>query len=113
MIRKPHLFAVRGERGMVVGRNAPHQSATLSVNGALRVQVNTGKNALLGTGTCTSNLIGTVKVMSGVYNAGGGNASQVCPCLCNGSKWQTMISTPQCINACEGRVPQGSDKPVC
>ena len=87
---------------MVVGKDRSHGSAALSIAGGMRIQVNTGKNAELGTGkTCSTTLAGTVKSMNAVYNAGQVNTRQVCPCLCDGTNWVPMISTPQCVNACE------------
>jgi hypothetical protein len=113
-VTQNNLFVVKGQRGLVVSKDTPHPTAALSVGGALRVQVNAEKNAELGTGiTCRPELAGTVKSVPAVYNAGQVNAHQVCSCLCNGTNWTPMITTPQCVNACEGRVPQEKDKPVC
>ena len=106
-IKQSHLFAVKGEKGMVVGKDTPHPDAALSIQGALRIQLNPTKNTQLG--ECTSNLVGTVKTVKAIYNIGLPNEGQVCPCLCdgkNGTKWTPMLTTPQCINACEERQPQ-------
>jgi hypothetical protein len=98
---------------MVVGKNAPNHAAALSIHGALRIQENTAKNNQLV--TCTSNLAGTVKSVKAVYNAGQTNANQLCPCLCDGTKWEPLITTPQCINACEGKdqTDINKDLPKC
>ena len=87
---------------MIVGKDTPHTGAALSIKGALRIQLNESKNALMGAGfTCASTLAGTVKTVKAVFNQGLTNTDQVCPCLCNGSKREAMLTTPQCINACE------------
>jgi hypothetical protein len=115
-VAKPHLFAVKGAKGMVVGKNTPNKVATLSIKGGLRVQYNEKKNQELGTGkVCDAALVGTIKTVKALYNSGSENSNQYCPCLCTGKEWTSMLMTPQCINACEGREPtsNGKDFPVC
>jgi hypothetical protein len=114
-VRQSHLFAVKGEKGVVVGKSSPNASAALSIKGALRIQFNESKNTSLGAGIdCSRDLAGTVKTVEAVYNAGGNNG-QYCPCLCNGKNWTPILTTPQCTNACEGRKyqPDNDETPTC
>jgi hypothetical protein len=116
---KSNLFIVRGTKGMVVGKNKPNKVAALSIKGGLRIQYNEKKNQELGTGkVCDAALVGTIKTVKALYNSGDINTKQYCPCLCTSKKdgkkeWTSMLLTPQCINACEGRDPQGTEKPKC
>jgi hypothetical protein len=113
-VTQSNVFVVKGQRGLVISKTTPHSVAALSVGGAVRIQVNTEKNAELGIGiACRPELAGTVKSVKAIYNAGQANTNQVCSCLCDGKNRTPMITTPQCTNACEGRVPQEKDKPLC
>ena len=116
-VRQPHLFALKGTRGVAVGKNSPNHNAALTVGGALRIQFDENRNRPLGTGLiCDTNLAGTVKTVKAIYNQGQTNNNQMCPCLCTKGKWESMIDTPQCTNGCEGRDPQaitGKDSPIC
>jgi hypothetical protein len=120
-ITKSNLFAVKGTKGMVIGKNTPNVVAALSVKGGLRVQYNEEENKKLGTGLeCKPELVGTIKTVQAFYNSGTDNKDQYCPCLCTSKKggkeeWTSILLTPQCVNACEGRDPgpQGEDFPVC
>jgi hypothetical protein len=73
---KPNLFAVKGTRGAVVAGNVSHASASLTLNGDLRVQPNSNK--FISLNSCTSDLHG---VLQSVSNSG--NNTQTCPCLCS------------------------------
>jgi hypothetical protein len=74
---------------MAIQTNSPHPSADLTVNGSMRVEVGTEP-------TCTLTTAGTLKTVSQ------SNANQVCSCVCNGAKWQSVIDSMECNQQCCG-----------
>ena len=84
---KANLFAIRGQRGAVVARNMPHDSAALTLNGNLRIQANKEPSC---DGT-------TQGVFRSIANSG---TNQTCPCLCNGSNRVSLLDTPGCLKTC-------------
>ena len=71
---------------MVVKKDTPHGTASLTVGGAIRVQ-QTSANP-----ECKAGVVKSVKVSQ--------TSDQLCPCFCDGTSWSSMLDTPQCLNAC-------------
>ena len=71
---------------MVVKKDTPHGTASLTVGGAIRVQEN-GVSP-----TCAAGVVKSVKSTK--------NPGQLCPCFCDGTSWASMLDTPQCLNVC-------------
>ncbi|MDR2540425.1 MAG: hypothetical protein LBD11_01235 [Candidatus Peribacteria bacterium] len=57
-LQKSHLFAVKAENGVVVGKNVPDANTALTISGDLRIGVDAAKNGLI---TNTSSNKGVIK----------------------------------------------------
>lgn len=99
-----NFFGINVANGAVVNRDTPNAAARLTVNGDLRVQQNAND-----TNSCGSSTAGVIKTVKGTPLVG--STSQYCPCVCNGSNWESLFDTPQCLSACND--PRAAKKAAC